>query len=463
MIQFGTGGFRGVIAEDFTQDNVSAIATALARVIHKKGSSRAVVVGYDRRFLSDRACEWVANTLSRNGIKVLKFTRPMPSPAVMYAVKSLGLDYGVMITASHNPYYFNGVKIFMHGGMDADVTLTKEIESEINLPNKDFVPYDLKAGEIQEYDNFNDYINNVQSFLSPEIRRSNVRILYDNLFGVGAECLSALARKNGFSHFKVLNVEHDAFFGFLAPNPTKESMQHLISELKEDGYDFAMATDSDADRLGILDENGNYVNSNDILGALYYYLTVYRGQKGDVVKNCATSVLIDKLAKKFGQKCHEVDVGFKNVSHAMDEHDALIGGESSGGLTVRGYVRGKDSVFSAMLFAEMVIRMKKPVSEIIRLVREFAEYDMHFIEADVTVNSLDNAVRVLNEKVPSVSAEIKNIRRFGRNYKYELNDGWALLRLSGTEPAVRIFVETSSVNKSERLIYELTASLKKLI
>ncbi len=467
MIEFGTGGFRGVIAEDFTQQNVRLIAEALARIAEEeKKADIPVAVGYDNRFMSDFAADWICEVLAAHGMTALRMRYPTPTPAVMYTVKELGLSYGAMVTASHNPYYFNGVKLFTEGGMDADAEFTGRMENMISrLENARIgtVAVDIakRKGLVRDFDNTEDYLGFIKSFISPKIMDNRVKILYDNIYGVGAGCLEKLAKDYHIARFDVLRGGHDAFFGFSLPNPTNEAMLSLAGKVKEGGYDFAMATDSDADRLGILDENGCVVDSNDILGALYYYLHRYRGMKGGAVKNCATSLLIDKIAEKFGEKCYEVDVGFKNVSQKMAETDALIGGESSGGLTVRGYVRGKDSVFSASLFTEMVVMMKKPVSEIIREVHEFAGYSLSSSQSVIELRSLDPVKEYLAENTPELSEKVVEKRCFGRNYKYILDDGWALLRMSGTEPVLRVFAETKSAAVTESIIRELTGELKK--
>lgn len=464
MIKFGTGGFRGIIGEDFTRENVELIAEALARIAEEDGSDKPVVIGYDNRFDSDRASVWAAEVLAAHGLRVLKFERPMPTPAIMYAVKSLGLDYGMTITASHNPYYFNGVKLFVKEGMDADVAFTERLEEKAAAV-KGVEALDIseaaERGLVEKYDNFDGYLGFIRSFILPDIVDNRIKILYDNLYGVGCPCLEALAKRYRISQFDVMHGNHDAFFGFSLPNPTEEMMKPLAEKVVREGYDFGMATDSDADRLGIVDEGGRYVDNNDILAALYYYLSVYRGMKGDVVKNCATSLLIDKLAERLGRRCHEVDVGFKNVSQKMAETDALIGGESSGGLTVRGYVRGKDSVFSASLFMEMAVMMKKPISEIIREVHEFAGYTLCSGESVIEVKSLEPVREFLCENLPGLSEPVLGTKHFGRNFKYFLEGGWALLRMSGTEPALRIFAETGSREETKRVIGELTASLKR--
>ena len=452
MIKFGTGGFRGVIGDDFTKQNVQLVAQALCNIIRADNSNLPVVVGFDHRFCSDRFAQWFGETLAGNNVRVLLYAEPMPTPAVMTAVRDEKLDYGVMITASHNPYYFNGVKLFVSGGMDADVEFTNRLEAECQqAANVAEMPLSAaqNAGLITAYSNKRQYLDNIKAFVSPKIKRNNANVLYDNLWGVGAGCIAPLMKEVGIKNFTVLHTQHDAFFNFEMPNPTEANMLPLRSVVLSEKYDFAFGTDSDSDRLGILDEKGNYVSSNEILAALYYYLVKYRGMKGDVVKNCATSILVDKVAKKLGYKCHEVDVGFKNISAEIKRTDALIGGESSGGLTVRGYIFGKDSVFSSILFTEMVIVMQKPVSQIMQELRQFADYNYVCVEDQISFDSEEGLVEYLTDNMPQFNQPVATFQHFNRNFKYIFEDGsWALIRLSGTEPVFRVFAEFQTAKEA---------------
>ncbi len=465
MIKFGTGGFRGVIADDFTKENVQKIAQGLTDIALKYGwRKKPIVIGYDFRFMSDRFAEWTAEVLAAGGINVLLTDSAVSTPVVMSATKELNNELGVMITASHNPYVFNGVKVFRKNGMDADVEFTDELEKVINsvsavnvLPLADA----KKKGLVKEYSHLEKYVENIISFIDPKIKNNDAKILFDDMFGTGRIGLKKIAERLNLKRFDVINDNRDAFFGFVAPNPTEENMARLKSAVTENGYDFAMATDCDADRLGVLDENGNPVSSNEILACLYYYLVRYRGMKGDAVKNCSTSLLLDMLAEKMGFKCHEVDVGFKNVSAKIKETDALIGGESSGGLTVRNYIFGKDSTFSATLFTEMRIVMNKPVSAIVKEVEDFAGYNYCWHESDCEVSDMNVLEKLKSDGGDDLGA--KRVHAFNNNVKYYFDDGcWALLRASGTEPIFRIAVEMRSEKDTLRMVETLKKKLKRV-
>ncbi len=456
MIKFGTGGFRGIIGDDFTKENVQLIAQALCDLANSDGDTTPIVIGYDYRFGSDYYAGWMAETFAGNGKKCLLYPYPMPTPAIMMAVRDEGLSYGVMITASHNPYNFNGVKTFLKGGVDADVEFTRKLEKATDAVKKVksiSLETAKKKGLIIDYSNKQHYLENIKSFLSSKIQNSKLKILYDNLYGVGSLCIEPLFNMLGIKNYNILNTRRDALFNMLMPNPTEASMMHLKKETVGKSYDFAMATDSDSDRLGILDEKGNYVSSNLILASLYYYLVKYRNLKGDVVKNCATSILLDKLAEKLGFKCHEVDVGFKNISAGIKRNNALIGGESSGGLTVSGYIYGKDSVFSSLLFTEMVTVMAKPVSEIMKEVKAFAGYDYVCIEDEIRFEKDNGLTEFLDGNVPEFDRKLVKHVHFNNNFKYYFENGcWALIRLSGTEPVFRVFTEFENEETAKRNI-----------
>lgn len=459
MIKFGTGGFRGVIGDEFTKENVRTVAQALCNIMLADGCPKKIVIGYDHRFGSDYFAGWMAETFAANGIEVGLYSEPMPTPAVMTAVRDCGLSYGVMITASHNPYNFNGVKVFVKEGRDADVAFTNRLEeASLAVTNIKYMPLDqaVERGIVAPYSNMREYLDNIKKFLNAGADFGSANILYDNLNGVGARCIEPLFKELGVKNYTILHAVRDAFFNRMPPNPTEQAMRPLKELVLSEGYSFAMATDSDGDRLGILDEKGNYVSSNEILACLYYYLVKYRKMEGDVVKNCATSVLLDKLANRLGYACREVDVGFKNISAGITKYNALLGGESSGGLTVRGYIFGKDSVFSSMLFTEMTVAMGKPVSQIVREVREFAGYDYVCVEDQISFDSAEGIMEYVLSHEPAFDRPVLECKRLNNNIKYLFEGGcWALLRLSGTEPVFRVFVECESRQAAEYNVKKL--------
>ena len=468
-IQFGTGGFRGVIGDDFNKENIQYIAQALSNIVRKNNQEdRPIIVGYDNRFMSDFAAKWFVEVLNGNMIRCFLYTHSVPTPSVMSTTKDMCNYYGVMMTASHNPYYFNGIKVFTIGGYDADVAFTSEVEKEIANVTDIRVMNERtarKMGLLEDYSNLGSYLSHIKSFIDPGITKNNLRVLYNNMNGVGVIGLKPLAEKLHIHQFTIMNEDHDAFFGFNLPNPTKEALCGEFSEtVVNQDYDLGMATDSDGDRLGIIDEKGHYVSANEILASIYYYLITERRYKGDIVKNCATSVLVDLVAESLGYKCHEVDVGFKNITAGMREYDALLGGESSGGLTMRGYIYGKDATFSGALFLEMVIKLNKPVSKIISNIKREVSYDYNFYEDFITLDvDAQKVIKYMTDNLPELSVPCDEVKIFGRNFKFLFNERqWLLLRLSGTEPAFRVFAEFKDADKGQQLIAELKEYIEKV-
>ena len=452
-IRFGTGGFRGVIGQEFTVEAVQRIAQGLSDMMKAEGAAGPVPIGFDNRFLSDLFARRMAEVLAGNGIVCLLYESPVPTPMVMCAVRDEGCAYGVMITASHNPYRYNGAKLFVKGGADADVAVTQRLEQFTEAVREvRALPEDQPSPLILKYDNLAAYTAHITDFLDAFIADNHLRLLFDNLFGVAVVGLKPLFDRFRIEHYTILHAERDALFGMRLPNPTQQMLEPLKEEVLRGKYDYAMATDSDGDRLGILDEQCNYVSSNDILACLYYYLVKYRGMRGDAVKNIATSVLLDRLAEKLGFACHTVDVGFKNISAKMRETDALIGGESSGGLTCRGYLSGKDSTFSGALFLEMRIKMGKPVSGIVREVHDFCGYHSACAEAELHLPALPDASRFARLQ-PAFGRATVRFEPLNNNFKWHFSgDCWGLLRLSGTEPVVRVFTEAETEAEALRLL-----------
>ena len=455
MIHFGTGGFRGIIGETFTQENIKKIAQGLANIYRKEKANKPILVGYDFRSFSLESSVWVSEVLLGNGIPVLLSKEPSPTPTIMEENKRLGNEFGVMITASHNPYNFNGIKIFEKEGMDAEKELTDRLEKEI-ASLKYIHEISLEEGKrlhlLEETYPLENYLGNILKFIKMDKECPKTKILLDPLYGTGSLTLKKTLTKMGFTNIDEIHGGRDSKFGGLLPNPTKNNMEKDKEFFLKGQYDIGIGTDSDCDRIAILDEKGNYVDANEILGALYYYLIVYRGMKGDIVKNIATSDLLDALATKLGFFCHEVDVGFKNISAAMKKYDALLGGEGSGGLTMRGYIFGKDSTFATALFLEMVANLGKPVSKIIEETNRFANFKKIVLEDSLSFTNKDLIVQKLGEGSLPFAKEIKSFQHLNNNWKCRFQNGdWCLIRFSGTEPLMRLFLETDKSKEGEGL------------
>ena len=461
MIKFGTGGWRAIIGDQFVKSNIQILAAAVAqRMKSENVVDKGVVIGYDNRFLSDEAAKWFSQTLAFYNVPVYFIDRSVPTPLIMFTVNKLGCYYGAAITASHNPALYNGVKLFTYGGRDAVEQVTKEVEDIAaaidcsKLEAQDFKSY-IKNGIIKVINPTNDYIDSIISAIDIDvIKQRSPEILLDPMYGVSKTCLQTIlltARCN----VDVINDRHDTLFGGKLPSPSAKTLVRLRELVLENGYDMGIATDGDADRIGIIDSNGVFIHPNDILVMLYYYLVKYKGWKGPVVRNVATTHLLDKIANSFGEKCYEVPVGFKWISSKMEQTDAVVGGESSGGLTVRGHIKGKDGVYAAALLVEMMCVIGTSLSDIlVQIKEEFGPHEMAELSVEFEQSRKGEIYRILmvDKKLPDFGMEIEKVTYNDGCKVYFKNGGFIISRFSGTEPLLRIFCELDSMKRANKTI-----------
>lgn len=458
MIKFGTGGFRAIIGDEFTKANIELLTQALANMIKaEKVESFPFIVGYDRRFLSDTGAKWVCGVLAANGIPTQLINYDAPTPVIMYVVENSGAKYGMAVTASHNPADYNGVKVFTEGGRDATEEVTDRIEAEIaNIATEDIKVISFEEGVASDIVKIinpkNDYIDGILNVIDiPKIKSRNLKVLLDPMYGVSKTSLQTILLTCRCD-VEVINDRHDALFGGRLPSPSAKTLRRLSQLVVENGYDLGIATDGDADRIGLIDAKGDFIHPNDILVLLYYYLTKYKGWSGPAVRNIATSHLLDKLAKHFGQECYEVPVGFKHISSKMEETNALIGGESSGGLTVRGHIRGKDGIYAAALLVEMICVIGKPLTDILAEIKaEFGQHAMSEFDCRFSMEKKAELQDLLfvQKKVPEFPLELEKVSYMDGFKAYFKNGGWIICRFSGTEPVIRVFCEQASIGEAE--------------
>lgn len=460
-VAFGTGGWRAVIGEGFTMHNVRRLSQALANEITRRGEEkRGVLIGYDRRFLSDRAAETAAEVFAGNDIPVILLSEDAPTPLVTYATARVGAAYGLVFTASHNPPEWNGLKVFRSDGSLLLDDETRKITAETNrLTAAQVVKLDLdlalEAGIVQRRDMTNDYVDAVEKLIDMEaIRRANLRVIVDPMYGVGQLTLGIILTE-ARCRVTFIHERRNPLFGGRSPAPDLEALRLLINELQEGRYDLGLATDGDADRIAIVDEKGRYISTNDLLCLVYWYLHEVKGQRGGVVRNLATTHMLDRMAAKFGEKSYEVPVGFKHIAASMVEHDALLGGESSGGLTVRGHILGKDGIFACALVVEMLARTGKRISEIQEEVWNIAGR-LHSREENLPATPemrVDIPRRLKETPITAIGPyPVVNVTHYDGTKVLLENDNWALLRFSGTEPVLRLMVEADSPEKAGELI-----------
>lgn len=468
MINFGTGGWRAVIGEDFICENIRRVASGIVKLAQEQNKTdKPIIIGYDRRFLSESAARWVAETLVEGGLQVWFLNRSAPTPLIMHTVKDRELYFGIEITASHNPSNYNGIKLIVDEGRDAPLEITGHLEELIaEVKELKYCSFEnaVADGRIVYLQNpFNKFLDDIIDLLDMKaLRERGVRVLFDTMHGSGAYPLQVIFHTARCT-IDTINLNKDAYFGGMMPAPTEKTLNTLQDQVILGNYDFGIAMDGDGDRLGIIDKCGRYISANEILCMLYYYLVKYKGWKGPVVRNLSTTHMLDRIAESFGEKCYEVPVGFKYISSKIDEVDAVLGGESSGGLTVRGHIHGKDSVYAASLFAEMISVIGKTASEIMNeLEEQFGHFEMVEDNLRFVPEQKTEILKLIMEdkKLPVFEAEIDRVG-YEDGCKVYFKDGsFVSCRFSGTEPLLRIFAEAGDKKTAREYVAAFHSFLK---
>ncbi len=442
-----------MIGDGFTRQNIQLLAKAVSIKMKKENvADEGIVIGYDRRFLSKEAVKWACEVFAAEGIHCWFVNRSSPTPLVMYYVEKHRLHYGMMVTASHNPAIYNGFKVFTYGGQDANEEQTREIEEYAawaeTLGEIGRIDYEkAKAnGLVTEFNPLNEYLDNIIANINMKaIRERGLHVVLDPMYGVSQTSMKTIL-STARCEIDLIHESHDTLFGRRMPAPSKNSLTELCTYVTEMECDLGIATDGDADRLGVVDDEGRYLTANDILRLLYYYLLKYKGWRGPAVRNVATTHMLDRMAESFGEVCYEVPVGFKYVSAKMQETGAIIGGESSGGLTVRGHINGKDGIYAASLLVEMIAVTGKKLSELAREIED--EYGAAWMEERSYKFSAERKTELMkllfeDRLIPDFGIAVEKVSYLDGCKVYFRNGGWIIARFSGTEPLLRIFCEMS--------------------
>ena len=462
-IVFGTGGWRAVIGEGYTLANVRRLCQAIANeTIRQELDSQPIVVGGDRRFLSRDSAVAAAEVFAGNNIPVVLLPDDVPTPLVTFAAPHLGAAYGVIITSSHNPPEWNGMKVFRADGSLPLDEETDRFQDEANaMTVDDVITLDIelarRSGMVIERALTNDYVDAVEAVIDvAAAREADLHVIVDPMYGTSQLTLGMILNDMRV-RTEFIHAAHNPLFGGIAPAPDLERLSALIGMIThgKGRYDLGLATDGDSDRIGIVDETGEYVSTNDLLLLLYWYLHEVRGQKGGVVRNLATTHLLDRLAAHFGEESRECRVGFKYVTAGMDEIGAVLGGESSGGLTVRGWIKGKDGIYACALVVEMLARTGKRISELREMIYEITGRLYTLDESVPATPEMRLAVprRLESEPLTHIGPyPVIGVSHLDGTKILLDNDNWALLRFSGTEPALRLFVEADTPAKAEDML-----------
>ena len=460
MIHFGTGGWRAVIGDEFTRQNIQLLAKAMCRKMKEEQvEQEGIVIGYDRRFLSKEAVKWACEVFAAEQIHVLFVNRSSPTPLVMFYVEKHEMHYGMMVTASHNPAIYNGFKVFTYGGRDASEEQTRQIEAyakEIEASGEPIARMEYEQakeeGWVREFNPMNEYLDNIIANIDMQaIRDRGLHIVLDPMYGVSQIAMKTIL-STARCEIDLIHEAHDTLFGRRLPAPSEGALSELCTYVREMECDLGIATDGDADRLGVVDDTGNYLHANEILMLLYYYLLKYKGWHGPAVRNVATTHMLNRMAEDFGEVCYEVPVGFKYISSKMQEVDAIIGGESSGGLTVRGHIHGKDGIYAASLLVEMVAVTGKKLSELMKEITD--RYGTCWMEEKsyrFSAKRKEELKKLLfsDKLLPEFSDPIAKVSYLDGVKVYFQDGGWIIARFSGTEPLLRIFCEQSTREQAE--------------
>lgn len=451
QIKFGTDGWRGVIADDFTYANVRRVAQGTAQYMRTRTNEPLAIVGYDCRFASEDFAQAVAEIFASNGIKTLIFDRPSPTQVASWTVIDRKATGAGVITASHNPYQFNGFKYKTETGSavpsDVIAELEKNISALADVPAPDRT---VTHGLVTSYDPRQPYYQQIARMVDIDaIKDAGLRIVHDCMYGSGYGYVSEMAG-GGRTTVTELRNQRNPLFGGMNPEPIRPNIDSTLAFMKVGGQDLCIVTDGDADRVGIIDETGRFINQLQVFALLMLYLFEARGMRGPVVKTVNMTAMVDKLGAAYGERVYEVQVGFKYVAPKMMETNALLGGEESGGFAVRGHIPERDGILIGLLFADMMVKSGKPISQILADLESrvgphsYARHDIH-LPRDSYESDRKRILETLQKNEPNEIAGVQVQRvRSDDGVKFYLADGsWVLLRASGTEPLIRIYSEAS--------------------
>lgn len=467
-IKFGTDGWRGIIADDFTFDNVRRVAGAIAAYVLKhEDARRGVIVGYDTRFASPEAARIVAEVLAGSGIPVKLASDYTPTPAISFAVKQAGAAGGVVITSSHNPRNWNGVKFKGKFGGSGTPAIMKAIEEELNVVT---MPAGAKA-VIEEVDLKPAYVEAISRFADlSTISNANFKFAVDAMYGSGRGIVSGIFNDHGIRHVAI-RQELNPLFPGINPEPIEPHIAMLQQTVMKEGCDAGLATDGDADRIGAVAEDGSFVDSHKIFSVLLQWLLARKKWPGEVVRAFNTTRMVDRIAAKHGRKLNECPIGFKYIADLMMERDIVIGGEESGGIGYSRFLPERDGLLNSLLLANVMADEREPLGQLVAdLQREYGPHfygrrDLHIPE-DVKQRAIlrarsDGTNRLGNYAV--LKKERLDGIKFFLDAPNDNNgaDAWVLFRASGTEPLLRVYAEAASPDLVNEILSGAETFVKK--
>jgi phosphomannomutase len=464
-IKFGTDGWRGLIADDFTFDNVRIAASAIANYLYASSDptedpKKGVCIGYDTRFASERFARAVAEVIAAAGIPVKLASGITPTPALSYGVRQLGAAGGVMITSSHNPYQWNGVKYKAYYGGSGKPSIIVAIESHLADPARKAE----KPAPIESYDFLPDYLAAIKKFADlPLIAKSGKKFAIDCMYGAGAGIIAGIFQEIGVDHVEI-RAEHDPLFPGINPEPIEPHIRALEEAVVAHKCDAGLATDGDADRIGAADEHGNFVDPHKIYCVLLEWLLSRKKWPGDVTRAFNTTSMLDRICARYGRKLYEHGIGFKYVCDLMLEKDILIGGEESGGIGISRHLPERDGLLNSLLLANVMAEEGKTLGQLVEsLQKEYGEHQYGRIDLHIPDDLKNAAIARARAGVKEFAGmpvehveTLDGIKFFLDNPEAKTKPNaaktWLLLRASGTEPLMRIYSESCSKESVAKLL-----------
>ena len=469
-ISFGTDGWRAIIGEDYTFDNVRACAASVAMELHATGQSHhGVAVGYDTRFQSENFAKTAAEVIANHGIPVQISDRPLPTPALSYAVTTMSAAAGVMITASHNPPEWNGFKVKSEAGGSAPPEQVERIEAHLqSLPfakrkGTRRAQRDAGDAQIESVDMVSPYLDQLARLVDIErIKSAGIKVAVDSMHGSGAGIVAALLEDGTTEVSEIRSEINPAFPDMKQPEPVEDNLAPLIADIKGGGFDVGLATDGDADRLGVVAENGVYVTTLEVFSMLFHHLKSRRNLPGGAACTITMSSMMDRLTKHHDVELQRTPVGFKFVGPAMIDNACVLGGEESGGYAFAGHVPERDGPLSALFFLESMAMSGKSPTELLAEIHEITgPHTFRRIDIEFTPDQRERITTAVNGDAPTSLGGIEVVaedRRDGVRLDLQ-NGGWAVVRMSGTEPLVRIYAEASSEELRDSMLDDFRAHL----
>ena len=459
-IKFGTDGWRGVIAEDFTRENVHKVAHAIARfVVRAQQPQNGVLVGYDTRFGSEDFARAAAETIAATGTPVWLASEACPTPALSLLVRLRGAAAGIQITASHNPYGWNGIKLKASYGSSASPAIVAQVEKELAQVLLNGVPaLPPRLDLIHTLDVRTPYLEALNGLIDWErVRSAGFRFVIDPMHGAGRGLLAELFRRQGIEFLEIRGTR-DPLFGGVNPEPIEPHIEALQRAVISGGYDAGFALDGDADRIGAVDHEGKFVTPHQIFSILLWHLAGARKLSGDVAKTFSTTKMIEKIAAKYGRKVWETPIGFKYICDRMLEGDVLLGGEESGGIGTKLHLPERDASVNALFLAEVMAWHGKGLSDLVaQLQREFGEHHYGRIDLVVRNGQKEKAIAHFSGAKLQRFLDWPIVKREDLDgiKVYVGEVGWLMVRASGTEHMLRVYSETTSPETTRRLLDEV--------